>query len=92
MGGPFPASPTSAIEAPHTGFAVAGAGPEYEPLVFVGRTEGRIVAARGPPEFGWDPIFQPDGFEEVCSREEGKRRLVAAVPVQVSIFWSTHYS
>lgn len=39
-------------------------GPEHEPLVFVGRTPGRIVPARGPNAFGWDPIFQPDGFEE----------------------------
>jgi inosine triphosphate pyrophosphatase len=39
-------------------------GPGHEPLVFVGRTPGRIVAARGPTEFGWDPIFQADGFEE----------------------------
>lgn len=38
-------------------------GPEVEPLVFVGRTPGRIVPARGPPDFGWDPIFEPDGFE-----------------------------
>ena len=41
------------------------AGPEFEPMVFVGRTEGRVVPPRGPPEFGWDPIFQPDGFQEV---------------------------
>eukprot|EP00601_Ochromonadales_sp_CCMP2298_P002728 CAMPEP_0173190840 /NCGR_PEP_ID=MMETSP1141-20130122/12561_1 /TAXON_ID=483371 /ORGANISM="non described non described, Strain CCMP2298" /LENGTH=204 /DNA_ID=CAMNT_0014114979 /DNA_START=92 /DNA_END=706 /DNA_ORIENTATION=+ len=34
-----------------------------EPVVFVGRTEGTIVAARGPLDFGWDPIFQPDGFD-----------------------------
>ncbi|GAB4821119.1 hypothetical protein N2152v2_008165 [Parachlorella kessleri] len=39
-------------------------GPEFEPLVFVGRTEGRVVPPRGPPEFGWDPIFQPEGFQE----------------------------
>ncbi|EFJ42082.1 hypothetical protein VOLCADRAFT_110025 [Volvox carteri f. nagariensis] len=38
-------------------------GPEVEPIVFVGRTPGRIVAARGPPDFGWDPIFEPEGFE-----------------------------
>jgi hypothetical protein len=38
-------------------------GPGAEPAVFVGRTEGRIVPARGPPDFGWDPVFQPDGFE-----------------------------
>lgn len=39
-------------------------GPEYEPRVFVGRTAGSIVPARGPTDFGWDPIFQPEGFEE----------------------------
>lgn len=39
-------------------------GPETEPVVFVGRTEGKIVEARGPTAFGWDPIFQPDGFQE----------------------------
>ena len=33
-----------------------------EPVVFVGRTEGRIVPARGPTDFGWDPVFEADGF------------------------------
>ncbi len=28
------------------------AGPGHEPVVFVGRTDGRIVPARGPPDFG----------------------------------------
>ncbi len=27
-------------------------GPEYEPRVFVGKTDGRIVPARGPLNFG----------------------------------------
>lgn len=27
-------------------------GPGHEPLVFVGRTDGRIVPARGPSDFG----------------------------------------
>lgn len=31
--------------------------------MFVGRTHGLIVPARGDPDFGWDPIFQPDGFD-----------------------------
>ena len=22
------------------------------------------MPARGPPDFGWDPVFQPDGFAE----------------------------
>lgn len=36
------------------------AGPSQEPIVFTGRCPGRIVSARGPNTFGWDPIFQPD--------------------------------
>jgi inosine triphosphate pyrophosphatase len=39
------------------------AGPGSEPLIFEGRTEGKIVCARGSTNFGWDAIFQPDGFE-----------------------------
>ena len=34
-------------------------GPGSEPLTFVGRSEGRIVPARGPTDFGWDPVFEP---------------------------------
>jgi hypothetical protein len=26
--------------------------------------QGKIVPARGPNDFGWDPVFQPDGFEQ----------------------------
>lgn len=26
--------------------------------------QGRIVPARGPTDFGWDPVFQPDGYNE----------------------------
>jgi inosine triphosphate pyrophosphatase len=40
------------------------AGPDAEPITFVGRTEGAIVPARGPADFGWDPVFQPEGFQE----------------------------
>lgn len=29
--------------------------------VFDGRTAGSIVPARGPTNFGWDPVFQPEG-------------------------------
>eukprot|EP01040_Poterioochromonas_malhamensis_P005353 gene5353-5740_t len=39
-------------------------GPDDEPKVFVGRTPGKIVAARGPTDFGWDPVFEPDGFDQ----------------------------
>merc|ERR1712137_1091294 len=36
------------------------AGPGQPVRIFDGRTQGRIVAARGPTDFGWDPIFEPD--------------------------------
>ena len=35
--------------------------PDGEVRTFVGRCPGRIVPARGPTKFGWDPVFQPDG-------------------------------
>lgn len=37
------------------------AGPGQEPILFQGRTLGKIVPARGPPDFGWDPIFEYEG-------------------------------
>eukprot|EP00239_Pterosperma_sp_CCMP1384_P004542 CAMPEP_0197848646 /NCGR_PEP_ID=MMETSP1438-20131217/9464_1 /TAXON_ID=1461541 /ORGANISM="Pterosperma sp., Strain CCMP1384" /LENGTH=191 /DNA_ID=CAMNT_0043460997 /DNA_START=238 /DNA_END=813 /DNA_ORIENTATION=+ len=39
-------------------------GPDAEPQVFVGRTPGVIVDPRGPTDFGWDPCFQPDGYDK----------------------------
>ncbi|KAL8772568.1 MAG: hypothetical protein Q9209_002229 [Squamulea sp. 1 TL-2023] len=33
-------------------------GPGHEPLIFEGRVQGKIVPARGPLNFGWDPIFE----------------------------------
>jgi len=35
-------------------------GPGKEIHSFVGKTNGKIVPARGASGFGWDPIFQPD--------------------------------
>jgi inosine triphosphate pyrophosphatase len=36
------------------------AGPGQPVQLFEGRTAGRIVPARGPPNsFGWDPVFEP---------------------------------
>lgn len=32
-----------------------------EVLLFEGRTEGTIVKPRGPPVFGWNPIFEVNG-------------------------------
>jgi len=38
-------------------------GPGAEPLVFVGRTDGRVVPPEGEGGFGWDAIFVPNGME-----------------------------
>ncbi len=37
------------------------AGPGEEVYTFVGKTHGKIVRPRGSLDFGWDPIFEPDG-------------------------------
>lgn len=36
---------------------------DSEPILFEGRCHGRIVPARGPNAFGWDPIFEPSETE-----------------------------
>ena len=35
-----------------------------EPILFVGKTPGKIVEPRGSRDFGWDPVFQPEGFDK----------------------------
>ncbi|XP_063242460.1 inosine triphosphate pyrophosphatase isoform X2 [Bacillus rossius redtenbacheri] len=47
-----------------------------EVKLFHGRTEGKIVAPRGPRDFGWDPCFQPENYErtyaEIPKEEKNK--------------------
>ncbi|KAI7747614.1 hypothetical protein M8C21_024609, partial [Ambrosia artemisiifolia] len=52
-------------------------GPNSEPLTFVGKTPGKIVPARGPTDFGWDPVFQPDGYEQTYAEmpKEEKNKI-----------------
>jgi inosine triphosphate pyrophosphatase len=38
--------------------------PTSEPQLYIGKCDGKIVEPRGENLFGWDPIFQPDGFEQ----------------------------
>eukprot|EP01122_Echinamoeba_exundans_P001896 TRINITY_DN11877_c0_g1_i1.p1 TRINITY_DN11877_c0_g1~~TRINITY_DN11877_c0_g1_i1.p1 ORF type:complete len:210 (-),score=16.66 TRINITY_DN11877_c0_g1_i1:19-648(-) len=51
-------------------------GPDQDVHIFRGETPGRIVLPRGPTNFGWDPIFQPDGYDltyaEMPSAEKNK--------------------
>ncbi|KAH0553981.1 hypothetical protein KQX54_006769 [Cotesia glomerata] len=45
-------------------FAYSSGNPDDEIILFEGKTQGTIVSPRGPRDFGWDPIFQPDGYTE----------------------------
>ncbi|XP_018115258.1 inosine triphosphate pyrophosphatase isoform X1 [Xenopus laevis] len=45
-------------------FAYCNGNPDDTVLLFRGKTLGQIVLPRGPRDFGWDPCFQPDGFQQ----------------------------
>lgn len=45
-------------------FAYSSGNPDEDVILFEGRTNGTIVSPKGPRDFGWDPIFQPDGYTE----------------------------
>jgi inosine triphosphate pyrophosphatase len=47
-------------------------GPGAPVHVFEGRTNGKIVQPRGPLDFGWDPIFEPDEGEGKTYAEMSK--------------------
>ncbi|EFH44599.1 hypothetical protein ARALYDRAFT_493541 [Arabidopsis lyrata subsp. lyrata] len=49
-------------------------GPGAEPLTFLGKTPGKIVPARGPTDFGWDPVFQPDGYDQTYAEMEKEEK------------------
>ncbi|KAF3975565.1 hypothetical protein CMV_001186 [Castanea mollissima] len=75
-------------------------GPNAEPITFLGRTPGKIVPPRGPNDFGWDPIFQPDGYEQTYAempKEEknniSHRSKALALPLHdVTFVVNTGYS
>ncbi|XP_008804447.3 inosine triphosphate pyrophosphatase [Phoenix dactylifera] len=52
-------------------------GPTEEPITFIGKTQGKIVHPRGPADFGWDPIFQPDGYDQTYAEmpKEEKNKI-----------------
>uniref|UniRef100_A0AAQ5ZJR8 Inosine triphosphate pyrophosphatase n=1 Tax=Amphiprion ocellaris TaxID=80972 RepID=A0AAQ5ZJR8_AMPOC len=72
-----------------------------EPVeLFRGKTEGRIVEPRGPRDFGWDPCFQPDGYDktyaelpkEVKNTISHRYRALAAMSEHFSQTNKTAYS
>ena len=49
-------------------------GPDAEPIVFTGRCNGSIVEPRGENMFGWDPVFQPDGFDQTFAEMDAETK------------------
>jgi inosine triphosphate pyrophosphatase len=45
-----------------------------EPKLFIGRTNGKIVMPRGTNNFGWDPIFEPEGFSQTYSEMDKEQK------------------
>ena len=43
-----------------------------EPVIFKGVTRGKIVEPRGAKTFGWDCVFQPDGFDKTYGQLDSK--------------------
>lgn len=52
------------------------AGPGQKPILFQGRTPGKIVPARGPPDFGWDPIFEFQG-QTYAEMDKSAKNLIS---------------
>lgn len=42
--------------------------------VFIGEAEGLIVSPRGESGFGWDPIFQPKGYEKTFAEMNSEEK------------------
>ncbi|CAH2351623.1 inosine triphosphate pyrophosphatase [[Candida] railenensis] len=40
------------------------AGPDADVVLFEGITKGNIVDSRGPTNFGWDSVFEPEGYSQ----------------------------
>ena len=49
-------------------------GPGAEVKLFQGVTKGNIVDSRGPTDFGWDSIFEPEGFNQTYAEMDKKTK------------------
>lgn len=58
-------------------FAYSPGGENDSILLFQGKTEGHIVSPRGTREFGWDPCFQPLGYDKTYAElpKEEKNKI-----------------
>jgi len=45
---------------------------------FEGSVTGRIASPQGPSDFGWDPVFRPDGFDKSFAQmTEGEKNSMS---------------
>lgn len=49
-------------------------GPDAEVKLFQGVTKGNIVDSRGPTDFGWDSVFEPEGFDQTYAEMDKKNK------------------
>ena len=52
--------------------------------LFRGKVAGKIVPARGSREFGWDPIFQPEGFSKTFGELTGDEKATVSMRAQAA--------
>lgn len=51
---------------------------DLDVILFQGKTNGKIVDPRGTRDFGWDCVFQPDGYEETYAElPKEKKNLIS---------------
>ncbi|KAH7122693.1 inosine triphosphate pyrophosphatase [Dendryphion nanum] len=51
------------------------AGPGHEPVLFQGRTDGKLVESRGSTVFGWDSCFEYEGQTYAEMDKSAKNRI-----------------
>ncbi|MDP2908892.1 MAG: non-canonical purine NTP pyrophosphatase, partial [Nanoarchaeota archaeon] len=44
--------------------------------IFIGEAEGLIVSPRGESGFGWDPIFQPKGYNKTFAEMRSEEKNI----------------
>lgn len=42
--------------------------------IFIGEIKGQIVSPQGESGFGWDPIFQPDGYDKTFAEMSAEEK------------------
>ncbi|KAI8427565.1 hypothetical protein MSG28_002072 [Choristoneura fumiferana] len=57
----------------------SGENEDLDVILFQGITKGKIVEPRGSRDFGWDCVFQPDGYEQTYELESSENLVFASL-------------